>query len=193
MTPAMPISAHLHPPSPASETAVLPPTPTDFIRLNPLQNPPFCRRSHKKTGISRKTERRPARTNGLYLKQLRCDSSLCRYEKTIRPKPCRAYQPIFKAARSSKRHKKAPVRGETSVPLLKAVAAGAVLAVAGIAHMDGLQLAVAAVHIELALRNAARNAAVDHITIHISPPHKVNMRKSAKIIPNPVDKAPVLW
>ena len=40
---------------------------------------------YKKTGISRKTERRPARTNGLYLKQLRCDSSLCRYEKTIRP------------------------------------------------------------------------------------------------------------
>lgn len=32
-----------------------------------------------------KNERRPARTNGLYLKQLRCDSSLCRYEKTIRP------------------------------------------------------------------------------------------------------------
>ena len=55
----------------------------------------FCRThdddfSDKKTGISRKTERRPARTNGLYLKQLRCDSSLCRYEKTIRPEPCRA-------------------------------------------------------------------------------------------------------
>ena len=89
--------------------------------------------------------------------------------------------------------KKAPMRGQPSMPLLKAVAAGAVLAVAGIAHMDGLQLAVAAVHIELALRNAARNAAVDHITVHISPPHKFNMRKSAKIIPNPVDKAPFLW
>ena len=79
------------------------------------------------------------------------------------------------------------------MPLLEAVAAGAVLAVAGIAHMDGLKLAVAAIHVELALRNAARNAAVDHITVHISPPHKGNMRKSTKIIPNPVDKAPVLW
>ena len=89
--------------------------------------------------------------------------------------------------------KKAPMRGQPSMPLLKAVAAGAVLAVAGIAHMDGRKLAVAAVHIEPALRNAARNAAVDLILVHISPPHKVNMRKSAKIIPNPVDKAPVLW
>lgn len=107
------------------------------------------------------------------------------------PKPRPRFAPP--SAPSDKTQKKAPMRGQPSVPLLKAVAAGAVLAVAGIAHMDGLQLAVAAVHIELALRNAARNAAVDHITVHISPPHKVNMRKSAKIIPNPVDKAPVLW
>ena len=79
------------------------------------------------------------------------------------------------------------------MPLLKAVAAGAVLAVASIAHMDGRQFTMAAVHIELAFRNAARNAAVDHIAIHISPPHKVNMRKSGKIIKNPVDKALILW
>ena len=165
-----------------------------------LMTPAFCRThaddfSDKKTGISRKTERRPARTNGLYLKQLRCDSSLCRYEKTIRPEPCRAMSvnPFSRLPAPQNGTKKSPVRGETSVPLLKAVAASAVLAVAGIAHMDGLQLAVAAIHVELALRNAARNAAVDHITVHISPPHKGNMRKSAKIIPNPVDKAPVLW
>lgn len=64
------------PPEPAPKPAVLPRHADNF--------------PHKKTGISRKNERRPARKYGLYLKQLRCDSSLCRYEKTIRPEPCRA-------------------------------------------------------------------------------------------------------
>ena len=183
MTSAMPPThaARLHPPEPARSPS--------FSRAHAYDFP------NKKTGISRKTERRPARTNGLYLKQLRCDSSLCRYEKTIRPEPCRdmSVNLFSRPPAPQKGTKKAPVRGETSVPLLKAVAAGAVLAVTGIAHMDGRELAVAAVHIELALRNAARNTAVDLILVHISPPHKVNMRKSTKIIPNPVDKAPVLW
>ena len=161
-----------------------------------LMTPAFCRThaddfSDKKTGISRKTERRPARTNGLYLKQLRCDSSLCRYEKIFALSHAALRQPFSRLPAARKAQKKPP-RGETSVPLLEAVAASAVLAVAGIAHMDGLKLAVAAIHVELALRNAARNAAVVILRSYFTS-SQGNMRKSTKIIPNPVDKAPVLW
>ena len=79
-------------------------------------------------------------------------------------------------------NEKEPPRGPETLlsSLLKAVAAGTVLHVAGIADVDGLELAVAAVHIELAVRNAARHAAVDHIAIHIPPPYPLNMRKNKK-------------
>ena len=108
---------------------------------------------------------------GSIFKRCRCDFSLCRYPKTIHAE-----------RHAPARTKKSPPRGpETFLSsLLKAVAASAVLHVAGIADVDGLELAVAAVHIELTLRNAARDAAVDHIAIHIPPPYPLNMRKNKK-------------
>ena len=45
--------------------------------------------------------------------------------------------------------------------LAEAVAAGAMLAIAGIAHMDGRQLTVHAVTVVLAVSHTAGNAAVD--------------------------------
>ena len=50
------------------------------------------------------------------------------------------------------------------VSLLEAVAASTMLTVAGVANVNLIELAMHAVRIELALRYAARNAAVDIVT-----------------------------
>ena len=135
-------------------------------------------------------ERRPARTNGLYLKTaFSAVTAVCAAIK-------KRYMTHSDFLRTSK---KEPPQGlpctaaRHSTPLLIAVAAGAVLAFASVADVDGLQLAVAAVHIELAFRDPARNAAVDLIVVHRYLLYEGNMRKSRKIIQNPVDKAPILW
>ena len=72
--------------------------------------------------------------------------------------------------------------------LAEAVAAGAVLAVAGIAHVNGGKLAMHPVAVVLAVRNPAGNAAVDVFHRIFPPFHDQVYANFQKISENSIDK-----
>ena len=75
-----------------------------------------------------------------------------------------------------------------SAALTEAVAAGAMIAVASVADVDGRELAVHAVAVVLAVCHPAGDAAVDSVLHIVTSLSAVSMRKNHENIGNAIDK-----
>ena len=87
-----------------------------------------------------------------------------------------------------KKERVTPLPSFLLTALAEAVAAGAVLAVTGVAHMNGSELAVHAVAVVLAVRHPAGDAAVDTVLHPSTSFYAVSICKFREIIGNSIDK-----